>query len=185
MHRLVIGAIRRPRERAASMGYIQPVAMPENSKVQQTCGVAPNDQALLIIRQSETIQEAHGLLIAHVEAIVAAKHEAVRPNVPNEKVKGWAGVRDRIVAKPAQVAAGLLCQALRFRTHRPARIDPPDKDWQSATRVRQGEVQRRILVQHPAQNQMGRSDRGIERIAEQVAQIEVGQSRAAPTVCWG
>jgi hypothetical protein len=81
-------------------------------------------------------------------------------------------MRDGVIGEAAQIAARRLRELLGFLAHLPAVIDAPDQDRQRATRMRQVDVQVGVAVEHAAEDQVARGDRGVERIAEQIGEIE-------------
>jgi hypothetical protein len=54
---------------------------------QKLRGISTHDEILMLRRIGELFDKTHGLLVAHVETIVAAEHQPVDPTVLNEEVE--------------------------------------------------------------------------------------------------
>ena len=88
-------------------------------------------------------------------------------------------MRDGVVGEAAQIAARRLRKVLGLFPDPPAVVDAADQDRQRAARMRQIDLQVGMAVEHPAEDQVAGGDRGVDRVAEQIAEVEALHALAA------
>src|SRR3989442_8269082 len=89
--------------------------------------------------------------VAHVEAEVAAEHDAIRADRRDEIAEGVRRVADRVVGEAPEVALeGLPGAVARLGPHALAVAKPPDEVRERAARVRQAHLELRVAVEDAA-----------------------------------
>jgi hypothetical protein len=115
--------------------------------------------------------------VAHVEAVVAAHHDAVRAHELDEVLQNFGGVADRVVREATEVRAeGPPGHALRLRSDALPVREATEEDRQCASGVRQAHLELRKPIEYAAEHEVGSRHRGVERIAEEVVQVEGPES---------
>src|SRR5262249_40577880 len=66
------------------------------SETEEPAGVPAEDPGAVRGGQVDALQEPHRILVAHVEAVVAAEHHPVGPDQPDQVAQGLGGVADRV-----------------------------------------------------------------------------------------
>jgi hypothetical protein len=123
--------------------------------------------------------DLHRLLVRDREAVVAAHQDAISADLADEVLDHRIGVADRIVVKAPQVLHRAVPDVLEIGPLLPAAIEPPDEPRERAARVRQHDVELRESIQHPAEDQVRGRDGALERIAQEVGEIELLQPLVA------
>src|SRR5262249_27778178 len=85
-------------------------------------------------------------------------------------------VGDGVVGEPAQILARRALYDFALAAYLEAAVEPPAQYRQRAPRVRQAHLQPPARGPYAAEDEMGRGDGGLERIAEQIDEIELLQA---------
>ena len=76
------------------------------------------------------------IIVAHVEAVIAADHHAIGADHGDDELHVGLRVGDGVVGEGAQVGARGLRDVFRLLSPCPTMVDAPDQDWQDAAGVR-------------------------------------------------
>src|SRR2546422_1876094 len=116
----------------------------------------------------------------HVEAEVAADHHAVGADETDEVRERRRRVADRVVGEAPQIRVeGAPGHALGLGPHLLAVGEPADEIRHGAAGVRQADLEVREAVEHAAEDEVRGGDGGVERVAEEVVQVETAQTVGA------
>src|ERR1700719_2803145 len=114
----------------------------------------------------------HAFSGAHVVRIIAAEEHPICADRGNEKFQRRLGVQNGVVEEAIQIRRRRMFDMhLRLRPHLPAMHPAAALVRDEAAAVRHDEIELRVPLQHAAEDQTGAGDGGVERIADQVAEI--------------
>src|SRR5580700_5910274 len=114
----------------------------------------------------------HAFSGAHVVRIIAAEEHPICADRGNQKFQRCLGVQNGVVEEAVEIPRRrMLHMHFRFRPHLPAVHPAAALVWDEAAAVRHDEIQLGMALEHAAENQAGAGDGGVERIADQVAEI--------------
>src|ERR1700693_1883612 len=142
----------------------------------QHAGGVPADDAVLVLPAEPRrlgLDDRERPLVPHVEAEVGAEHHAVRADRVDQVAKRARVVADDVVAEAAEIGAeGLLRPVFRFRPHALDVKEAAVEVRHGAARVGQAAFELRQPVEDASEHQVRGGDRGVEWVAEEVAEVE-------------
>src|SRR5215813_1440476 len=141
---------------------------------QQAGGVVAEDARLISPLELEPLgDDVPRPVVAHVEAEVAAQHHTVGADGVDEPAERLGRVADGVVGEAPEIGAErALGLVLVFRADTLAVLHAAGKIWNRAAGVGQQHVEPREPVEDATQDEVRGRDGGVERIAEQVTQVE-------------
>ena len=119
------------------------------------------------------------LFVGDGEAVVAAHHDAIRPDQVLEVLQRLVGVADGVVVKVAQVFGGAELARIGLAALVVAALQAADQVGECAAGMRQHPGDFREAVEHAAENQVAGGDGRLKRVAQEVVQIEFFQALGA------
>src|SRR6266540_5451363 len=132
---------------------------------------AKNDR-LVGGRNRQAANLRHTLRHTHVEGVIAAEQHALGAGITDQELERLLRVHDGIEIE----ALERLCRrfgklALRLLAHVPAVHEAPGLVGNKPAAMGEADLQRRIALEHAAENQACGGDGGIERIADQIGEV--------------
>src|ERR1700740_2348839 len=136
------------------------------SNLQQSRRVLAQDHPPLRAADVDVIEEFYWPLVPHIEAVVAAEHDALRAYFLNQEFHHRFRVHDRIVREALHIRAWRLgkVQLFDLSANLRAVIGSSDQHRQGPSAMRQGNLQFRMTIQDAAKNQMATRDGRVEWI---------------------
>src|SRR5580704_9768809 len=114
----------------------------------------------------------HAFSGAHVIRVVAAEEHPICADRGNQKFQRRLGVQDGVVKEAVEIRRRRMFDMhFRLRPHLPAVHPAAALIRDEAAAMRHDEVELGMPLQHAAEDQAGAGDGGVERIADQVAEI--------------
>src|ERR1700693_1522603 len=153
--------------------------MPWESKFQQFRRRTSEDHLALGAGEVDLLEKLDGALIAHVEAEVAADHDALGAHFLDHELHDLLGMDDGVVEESVQIRARSLGKLLDLRAHLPAVVDAADQDEQSPAAMGPAEAEVGMAVEHAAEDEVARGDGRVDGIAQEIGEIEFPQAIAA------
>src|SRR5262245_28783158 len=122
------------------------------------------------------VQRGAGVVVAHVEGIVAADHHAVRAQLLDDEAEIARGEGERVHVDALGVLARLLGDRLRpFRPHVPAVIEPSQREGERPASVREADAEVGQPLQHAAEDELRDGERRLQRIADDQGEVVLGK----------
>jgi len=118
----------------------------------------------------------------HVEGVVGAVDDMPGAHRAGQEAQRARSVRHRVEPEPGQVRRRGVRAAAGLGADPVPMVQPADLVGQVTAAVSEHEPQRGQLVQRPAEDQPGRADRGGQRVADQVGEVEVREPGAGADV---
>src|SRR5580698_4685605 len=114
----------------------------------------------------------HAFSRSHVVRIIAAEEHPICADRGDQKFQRRLGVQNGVVEEAVEIRRRRMFHMhFRLRPHFPAVHPSPALVRNEAAAMRHDEIQLRMSLQHAAEDQAGAGDGGVERIADQVAEI--------------
>ena len=108
----------------------------------------------------------------HVVGVIAAEQHAVAADQADHHLQRFARMQDGVVKVAQGDVLGLrLDVLLRLGAHLPAVLPARRLIGREAAAMRQHDLQFRMAVDHAAEIEAGRGNGGVERIADQIAEV--------------
>ena len=147
------------------------------------CG---EDRRLVGVGNVQAPHMRHAIEHGHVVRVIAAEQHALGADMADHEFQHRRRMQDGVVVEaPGDVLRLLLDVLLRLRPHPPAVLPARRLIGREAAAMREHDLQFGMAVDHAAEIEAGGGDGGVERIADQVAQIIGAVSRSAPATLSG
>src|ERR1700730_6711698 len=147
--------------------------------LQQLRRVAAEDRRLVGEAELGARDEAHGIGRGHIEGVVAAEQEGVAAPGRREILELVVSEDDRVEIELLQIARRLLRGGgAAVGACLVAVVAAPGISRQEAAAMGDADLEARIGVEHAAENEMAHRHGAVERVADDVDEIMVGE--AAP-----